>query len=79
MTEEQEGKKRSRSMYETIMEVPGAKAIGAPPDRKKAADRLVSAYQDSTSRRDEGIMERFADSVNQPPRSIGERMEEDEL
>lgn len=77
MTEEQEPKEKSKSMYETIMNVPGTKKIGAPPDKKKAADRILAAYQDSSSERDEDLQKNLADSVNQPPRSIGERIEGD--
>ncbi|MEX2588527.1 MAG: hypothetical protein WD602_11145 [Actinomycetota bacterium] len=72
MTEE---KKDSKSMYETIMNVPGTKQIGAPPDKKKAADRILAAYQDSTSERNEELQKNLADSVNDPPKSIGERIE----
>lgn len=78
MTEEQEPKEDSKSMYETIMTVPGTKQIGAPPDKKKAADRILAAYQGSTSERDEELQKNLADSVNQPAKSIGERIEGEE-
>lgn len=78
MTEEQEPKEDSKSMYETIMTVPGTKQIGAPPDKKKAADRILAAYQGSTAERDEDLQKNLADSVNQPARSIGERIEGEE-
>lgn len=78
MTEEQEPKEDSKSMYETIMTVPGTKQIGAPPDKKKAADRILAAYQGSTSERNEELQKNLADSVNEPARSIGERIEGEE-
>lgn len=77
MTEQEETKTGSKSMYDTIMDVPGAKRIGAPPDKKKAADRLLAAYAGQQSDRNEDIMKDFADSVNQPAKSIGERIDGD--
>lgn len=78
MNDEQETKTGSKSMYDTIMNVPGAKRIGAPPDKKKAADQILASYAGRQTDRNEEIMKNFADSVNQPARSIGERLEEDE-
>lgn len=80
MTEEEEEdtKTGSKSMYETIMNVEGTKQIGAPPDKKKAADRILAAYQGETSERNEDIQRDLANSVNEPPKSIGERIEGEE-
>lgn len=79
MTEEEEATKTgSKSMYETIMGVEGTKKIGAPPDKKKAADRILAAYQGETSERNEDIQKDLANSVNEPPKSIGERIEGEE-
>lgn len=80
MTEEEEATKKtgSKSMYETIMGVAGTKQIGAPPDKKKAADRILAAYEGATSERNEDIQRDLANSVNEPPKSIGERIEGEE-
>lgn len=76
--EEEETKTGSKSMYETIMNVEGTKRIGAPPDKKKAAERILAAYQGATSERNEDIQRDLANSVNEPPKSIGERIEGEE-
>jgi hypothetical protein len=65
----------SRPMNETISKVEGTKKIGLPPDRKKAADHILKSYADSPETRDPRIMENFEDSMNEEPKSIGERIE----
>lgn len=72
MAEEQDKK----SMMEKIMSVPGAKVIGKQEDKKKAAERIMKAYEDRPSFRNEKIMEDFEDSVHHDAKSIGERIEE---
>ena len=74
-TDESKGK---GGMYDKIMSTPGAKAIGPTPDKKKAAETILGYYEDRPATRDESIMEDFADSVNKPAKSIGERLEESE-
>lgn len=64
-----------KGMYESIMEVPGTKVIGLPPDKKKQNEQILKAYADSEQTRDPRIMKEFEDSMNHPPRSIGERIE----
>lgn len=76
--EEEETKTGSESMYETIMNVEGTKKIGNPPDKKKAADRILAAYEGTTSERNEDLQKDLANSVNEPPKSIGERIEGEE-
>jgi hypothetical protein len=73
-----EDQRETNTMYDKIMNVPGAKPIGKPEDKKKAADHILKSYEDRASSRDESIMENFADSVNKPARSIGERIEGEE-
>lgn len=68
-------KKAQKEMVETIMEVEGTKKIGPPPDRKKAAEHILKSYADRPETRDPRIMENFENSMNEPPRSIGERIE----
>ena len=70
-----ESENQGNTMYDKIMNVPGAKAIGKPEDKKKAAEQIMKSYEDRPSSRDESIMDQFADSVNQPAKSIGERIE----
>jgi hypothetical protein len=73
MADEQE--EQGKSMYDKIMSVPGAKPIGKQEGKKKAGDHILKSYEDRPSSRDESIMENFADSVNKPAKSIGERLE----
>lgn len=65
----------SKPMNETIANVEGTKKIGPPPDRKKAADHILKSYADSPETRDPRIMQGFEDSMNEEPKSIGERIE----
>lgn len=76
MSDEEAPKKGSRPMNETIMNVEGAKLIGLPPDRKKAAEHILRAYADQSETRDPSIMANFEASMNEPPKSIGERIDE---
>ncbi|MGQ0678558.1 MAG: hypothetical protein ACT4OM_02680 [Actinomycetota bacterium] len=77
MAEEQQDQEQDqqKSMIETIMSVPGTKVLGPPSDKKKAAERLLNAHADRPSYRKESIMEKFEDSINHAPKSIGERLE----
>lgn len=80
MTEEPEAtepQQDRKGMYESIMDVAGTKVIGLPPDKKKQGDQLLKAYADREETRDPRIMKEFEDSMNHPPRSIGERIEGD--
>lgn len=78
MAEERDQPKdeQKKSMIETIMTVQGAKVLGPPGDKKKAADRIMASYEDAPSFRNEKIMKDFEDTVNKPAKSIGERIEE---
>lgn len=75
MSEEETTKPGSRPMIETFMGVEGTKKIGPAPDRKKAAEHLLKAYSDSPETRDNAIMKNFENSVNEPAKSIGERID----
>lgn len=75
MAEEEADKKGSRPMVETIMNVEGTKKIGPKPDRDKAAEHLLKSYADRPETRDPKIMANFEESMNEEPKSIGERIE----
>jgi hypothetical protein len=57
------------------MDVPGTKKIGPTPDREKAAEHILKSYADRPETRDPSIMANFENSMNEEPRSIGERIE----
>lgn len=76
MSEEEEApKKGSRPLAETYMNVEGTKKIGLPPDREKAAKHILDSYADRPETRDPKIMKNFEASMNEEPKSIGERIE----
>jgi hypothetical protein len=76
---DEEAKKGSRPMVETIMNVEGTKKIGPPPDRKKNNEKILAAYADRPETRDPKYMQGMEDSINKAPKSLGERIDDDEL
>ncbi|CAN5807499.1 hypothetical protein BH23ACT12_BH23ACT12_16200 [soil metagenome] len=79
MAEEDAGKKGSRPMVETIMNVEGTKKLGPPADRKKNNEKILAAYADRPETRDPKHMQGMERSMEQAPKSLGERIDDDEL
>ncbi|HEU4866907.1 MAG TPA: hypothetical protein VFV09_04175 [Actinomycetota bacterium] len=77
MADEESGK--SKPMIETIMNVQGNKKLGPPPDRKKNNERILAAYADRPETRDPKYMEGMERSMNEEPKSLGERIDEDQF
>lgn len=75
---EEEGSK-SKPMIETIMNVQGTKKLGPPPDRKKNNEKILAAYADRAETRDPRYMQGMEDSMNKAPKSLGERIDDDEM
>jgi len=74
--EEAPKNKGTKPLSETFMDVPGTKKIGPSPDREKAAKHILDSYADRPETRDPKIMANFEASMNEEPKSIGERIEE---
>ena len=75
---DEEGSK-SKPMIETIMNVQGNKKLGPPPDRKKNNDKILAAYADRPETRDPKHMEGMERSMSEDPKSLGERIDEDQF
>ncbi|MDQ4149082.1 MAG: hypothetical protein M3164_03695 [Actinomycetota bacterium] len=73
MDEEEEQK--IASMQETLSKVSGNKPLGPSDPRKKKEERILGFYADRPSLRNEQIMKDLENTVNEPPKSIGERIE----
>ncbi len=72
-------KKGSRPLVETIMNVEGTKKLGPPGDRKKNNEKILAAYADQAETRDPRFMKGMEDSMNRDPKSLGERIDDDEI
>jgi hypothetical protein len=79
MAEEEAEKKSTKPMVETIMNVQGNKKLGPPPDRKKNNDKILAAYADRPETRDPRYMQGMEDSMTKEPKSLGERIDDDEM
>jgi hypothetical protein len=79
MADEEAEKKVTKPMVETIMNVEGTKKIGPAPDRKKNNEKILAAYADRPETRDPRYMQGMEESMNKAPKSLGERIDDDEL
>jgi len=75
---DEEGTK-SKPLVETIMNTAGTKKLGPPPDREKNNDKILAAYADRPETRDPRHMEGMERSMEHDPKSLGERIDDDEL
>jgi hypothetical protein len=79
MAEEEKSKdqkvQRGKGLWETVSGTQGNKPVGPMDAKEKRDSRILKAYEDRPSHRDEQKMKDMEDSVNKPPRSIGERIE----
>ena len=66
---------RGKGLWETVSSTVGNKPMGAMDPKDKRDSRILKAYEDRPAYRDEQKMKDMEDSVNKPPRSIGERIE----
>ncbi len=76
MAEEEAEKKGTKPLAETYMNVEGTKKLGPSPDREKAAKHILDSYADRPETRDPSIMANFEASMEEEPKSIGERIED---
>jgi hypothetical protein len=68
-------KKEWKSMNETLAGVSGNKPPGKSDTKSKKEKQILGFYADQPSYRNEQIMKDLEDTVNKPPKSIGERIE----
>lgn len=66
---------RGKGLWETVSGTVGNKPMGPTDAKDKRDSRILKAYEDQSSHRDEQKMKDMEDSVNKPARSIGERIE----
>lgn len=71
--------KESKPLVETIMNVEGTKKLGPPADRKKNNERILAAYADQAETRDPRFMQGMERSMEEAPRSLGERIDDDSI
>lgn len=71
--------KESKPLVETIMNVEGTKKLGPPADRKKNNERILAAYADQAETRDPKFMQGMERSMQEAPRSLGERIDDDSI
>jgi hypothetical protein len=72
---EEEHTDQTRSIGEIIQKIPGAHQFGPIDDRKKRQAAISTFYEDQEETRDVRIQAALEETVNEPPRSIGERIE----
>ncbi len=70
---------KSKPLVETIMNVEGTKKLGPPADRKKNNERILAAYADQAETRDPRFMQGMERSMEEAPRSLGERIDDDSI
>ena len=73
--EEKEEQQRVGSFYETLNKTAGNKPLGPSDEKKKKEERILGFYADRPSFRNEKIMKDLENTVNEAPKSIGERIE----